>query len=261
MRLRGQARRCSASPRCRSRPRMRSPCRRATARRCSTRGATRSALPPASRRSSGTPATAPPSRSCRPACTTTRSSSSRYSGQIRGLLAINHEYTDDGLLHADGMRTWTAEKVRKSQAAHGGGRDRSRARERSVAGRAAIAVRAQDHGVHADAASRARRRAAARCRPRRIPRAASRSAPSTTAPAGARRGAPISPARRTSTAISSNAGNIPPEQRRYGISAKGAGYRWHEFDERFDAAAPSERAQPPRLGGRDRSLPIRSRCR
>jgi secreted PhoX family phosphatase len=37
----------------------------------------------------------------------------------RGLLAMNHEYTDDGLLHADGLKTWSAEKVRKSQAAHG----------------------------------------------------------------------------------------------------------------------------------------------
>src|SRR5262249_18430598 len=37
----------------------------------------------------------------------------------RALLAVNHEYTDDGLLHPDGMRTWTAEKVRKAQAAHG----------------------------------------------------------------------------------------------------------------------------------------------
>jgi len=36
-----------------------------------------------------------------------------------GLLAINHEYTDDGLLHADGMQPWTAEKVHKAQAAHG----------------------------------------------------------------------------------------------------------------------------------------------
>jgi secreted PhoX family phosphatase len=36
-----------------------------------------------------------------------------------GLLAMNHEYTDDGLLHADGMKTWTAAKVRKAQAAHG----------------------------------------------------------------------------------------------------------------------------------------------
>src|SRR5262245_7888812 len=36
-----------------------------------------------------------------------------------GLLVINHEYTDDGLLHPDGMKTWTAAKVQKAQAAHG----------------------------------------------------------------------------------------------------------------------------------------------
>ncbi|MDH5539198.1 MAG: PhoX family phosphatase [Rhizobacter sp.] len=40
-------------------------------------------------------------------------------GSRRGLLAMNHEYTDDGLLHTDGMKTWSAEKTRKSQAAHG----------------------------------------------------------------------------------------------------------------------------------------------
>jgi secreted PhoX family phosphatase len=37
----------------------------------------------------------------------------------RGVLAMNHEYTDDGLLHPDGLKTWSAEKVRKAQAAHG----------------------------------------------------------------------------------------------------------------------------------------------
>ncbi len=36
-----------------------------------------------------------------------------------GLLVMNHEYTDDGLLHPDGMKTWSAQKVRKAQAAHG----------------------------------------------------------------------------------------------------------------------------------------------
>lgn len=40
-------------------------------------------------------------------------------GSKRGLLAMNHEYTDDGLLHRDGMANWTAEKTKKSQAAHG----------------------------------------------------------------------------------------------------------------------------------------------
>jgi uncharacterized protein len=37
----------------------------------------------------------------------------------RGLLVMNHEYVDDGLLHTSGMKDWTLEKVRKSQAAHG----------------------------------------------------------------------------------------------------------------------------------------------
>lgn len=40
-------------------------------------------------------------------------------GTRRGLLAMNHEYTDDGLLHVGGMRNWSAEKVRKSMNAHG----------------------------------------------------------------------------------------------------------------------------------------------
>ena len=37
----------------------------------------------------------------------------------RGLLAMNHEYVDDGLLHVGGLTNWSAEKVRKSQMAHG----------------------------------------------------------------------------------------------------------------------------------------------
>jgi len=40
-------------------------------------------------------------------------------GSRRGLLAMNHEYTDDGLLHVGGQVPWTAAKVAKSQAAHG----------------------------------------------------------------------------------------------------------------------------------------------
>jgi secreted PhoX family phosphatase len=37
----------------------------------------------------------------------------------RGLLVMNHEYVDDGLLHVGGMKDWTADKVKKSQHAHG----------------------------------------------------------------------------------------------------------------------------------------------
>jgi secreted PhoX family phosphatase len=40
-------------------------------------------------------------------------------GGRRGLLVMNHEYTDERLLHADGAAPWTAEKVRKSLHAMG----------------------------------------------------------------------------------------------------------------------------------------------
>lgn len=36
-----------------------------------------------------------------------------------GLLVMNHEYTDEGLLYPDGFANWSLEKVRKAQAAHG----------------------------------------------------------------------------------------------------------------------------------------------
>ncbi len=40
-------------------------------------------------------------------------------GSRRGLLAVNQEYTDSGLLFPDGQANWSEEKVRKAQAAHG----------------------------------------------------------------------------------------------------------------------------------------------
>ncbi len=40
-------------------------------------------------------------------------------GSRRGLIALNHEYTDDGLLHVGGFTNMNAEKVKKSQNAHG----------------------------------------------------------------------------------------------------------------------------------------------
>ena len=39
--------------------------------------------------------------------------------KTKGLWVVNHEYTDDGLLHPEGMRVWGKEQVTKSQAAHG----------------------------------------------------------------------------------------------------------------------------------------------
>jgi len=40
-------------------------------------------------------------------------------GSTAGLLVMNHEYVDEGLLFPDGFANWSREKVRKSQAAHG----------------------------------------------------------------------------------------------------------------------------------------------
>jgi secreted PhoX family phosphatase len=63
----------------------------------------------------------------------------------RGLLAINHEYTDDGLLHPDGSPNWNAEKVRKAQNAHGVSVIEVALKARPLADGAAVPVRAPHH--------------------------------------------------------------------------------------------------------------------
>ena len=163
----------------------------------------------------------------------------------RGLLVMNHEYTDDGLLHGDGFNNWSAEKVRKSQNAHGVSviEVENRAGQWSV-------VRP----------SRYARRITAQT-PMRIagPAAGHASLKTVADPAGTEVLGTINNCASGYTPWGTyltceenwngyfiNAGTIPPEQRRYGVTEKGAGYRWHEFDTRFDAAAnPNE---PNRFG-------------
>ena len=163
-----------------------------------------------------------------------------------GLLVINHEYTDDGLLHPDGMKTWTAAKVQKSQAAHGV---------------SVIEVRKTGERWMV-------------VRPSRYARRITASTPMIVSGPAAR-----DPAMKTSDDASGRvvlgtvnncaygftpwgtylaceenfngyfvnaSGKLPAEQQRVGINDKGLGYRWHEFDERFDAAKhPNE---PNRFG-------------
>ena len=65
---------------------------------------------------------------------------------------------------------------------------------------------------------------------------------------GGRRGAPTSPARRTSTATSAGTARARPRplENRYGIAEDGFGYLWHTVDPRFDVnATPNE---PNRFG-------------
>ena len=72
-------------------------------------------------------------------------------GSERGLLAQNHEYTDDALLFPDGTANWTAEKTKKALAAHGVSIiEIERGRRRRLESCATFEVRAAHHGLQPD---------------------------------------------------------------------------------------------------------------
>jgi secreted PhoX family phosphatase len=154
------------------------------------------------------------------------------------LLAVNYEYTDDGLLHPDGMKTWSAEKVLKSQAAHGVG---------------VLEVAFQNSEWKVVKASKYARRITAytpmrMSGPARDSQLVAGEVLGTINNCGGGRtpwGTYLT-CEENFNGYFANAGAIPPEQRRYGISARGAGYRWHEFDRRFDAQATP--AEPNKFG-------------
>ncbi len=162
-------------------------------------------------------------------------------GSRSGLLVMTHEYVDDGLLHRDGLKTWTAEKVRKAQAAHGV---------------AVIEVEQKDGTWSMVRPSPWARRITART-PMTVGGPAAGHALMRTAadPSGTRVlgtfnncGSGITP---WGTYLTCEENFNGPEQpgaheRRWGLRKGGAGYRWHEFDERFDAVKhPNE---PNRFG-------------
>ncbi len=167
-------------------------------------------------------------------------------GSIHGLLAINHEYTDDGLLHPDGMLTWTAEKVRKSQAAHGISvievrLDGNRWRIVRPSRYARRVTAATPMGIIGPAAGHAWMRTAADPAGRRALGTMSNCAMGYTP-----WGTYLTCEENVQFYFVNRSGSVPSLQQRYGITARGGGYRWHEFDERFDAARhPNE---PNRFG-------------
>jgi secreted PhoX family phosphatase len=152
----------------------------------------------------------------------------------RGLLVVNHEYADDGLLHTDGMRTWSAEKVRKCQAAHGV---------------SVIEIRQRQDRWEVVRPSRYGRRITATTPMRISGPAAGHALMRTQAdPSGTRVLGTINNCSNGTTpwgtyltceenfyAYFVNRGTIPVEQRRYGVTEKGYRYRWEEHDARFDA--------------------------
>jgi secreted PhoX family phosphatase len=166
-------------------------------------------------------------------------------GSKRGLLVINHEYTDDGLLHTDGMATWNAEKVRKSIAGHG-----------------VSVLEVEDRGGKWQVVrpSRYARRITA-ATPMRITGPAAGHALMKTAadPAGTRVLGTLNNCAHGYTPWGtyltceenfifyfSGPDRLDPHQARWGLRKNGRGYRWHEHEERFDATRhPNE---PNRFG-------------
>lgn len=156
-------------------------------------------------------------------------------GARRGVLAMNHEYTDDGLLHTDGIRNWTTEKAFKSMAAHGV---------------SVVEVEATQAGWRVVLPSRYARRITART-PTRIAGPAAGHAMMKTAadPAGTLALGTFNncangqtPWGTYLTCEENWAGYFEgPEapdahQKRWGLRKGGGSYfRWHEADERFDA--------------------------
>ena len=163
----------------------------------------------------------------------------------RGLLAINHEYTDDGLLSPDGMKTWSAEKVAKSQAAHG-----VSVIEVELAGSEWRVVRPSRY---------ARRITAATPIALSGPAAGSPWLRTNADPSGREALGTINNCAGGRTpwgtyltceenfnGYFAGEAKLAPELGRYGIRNAGWGYRWHEFDRRFDLAR--EPNEPNRFG-------------
>ncbi|MFN9490121.1 MAG: PhoX family protein [Betaproteobacteria bacterium] len=151
-----------------------------------------------------------------------------------GLLVMNHEYTDDGLLHADGFANWSAEKVRKSQNAHGCSviEVRSRGGQWEVVRPSPFARRitaATPMRIAGPAAGHALMRTAA------DPAGTTVLGTFNDCAHGYPPWGPYLACEENWDTYFVNSGTLTADHRRNGITARGRGYRWNEFDERFDA--------------------------
>jgi secreted PhoX family phosphatase len=162
-----------------------------------------------------------------------------------GLLVVNHEYTDEGLLFPDGMKTWSREKVLKSQNAHG---------------LSVIEVRRGNGGWELVRPSRYARRITARTPIALAGPAAGHALLRTAADPQGREvlgtlhncalgvtpwGSYLSCEENFNERFH-HSGTPTRTEKRYGIRRFGLGYRWHEYDARFDAGRhPNE---PNRFG-------------
>ena len=152
-----------------------------------------------------------------------------------GLLAVNFEYTDDGLLHKDGMDHWSAEKVQKSKNAHGIG-----IMEVRLDGGNWRVVRDSAYGrrITADTPFFIKGPAAGH------PLMRTRFDPTGRMALGTWNncahgvtpwGTYLSCEENVTPYFIAKSGNVSRLLDRYGVDAKTWGFRWHEFDPRFDA--------------------------
>ena len=162
----------------------------------------------------------------------------------RGLLALNHEYTDDGLLHVGGFANMNADKVRKSQMAHG---------------LSVIEIELKDNAWQMVRPSRyARRLPMDAAFEVRGPAAGHAMMKTAADPSGTRVLGTLNNCAASKTPWGTylsgeenwmfyfgGGDDIPAHHRRWGMRKDGS-YQWEKFDERFDAAKnPNE---PNRFG-------------
>lgn len=152
-----------------------------------------------------------------------------------GLLAINFEYTDDGLLHTDGMENWSADKVQKSKNAHGIGimeirfdGERWRAVKGSPYGRRITAD--TPFVIKGPAAGHELMQTEFDPTGRMVLGTWNNCAHGVTP-----WGTYLSCEENVTPYFIARSGKVSRLLARYGVDAKSWGFRWHEFDPRFDS--------------------------
>jgi uncharacterized protein len=166
-------------------------------------------------------------------------------GSSHGLLVQNHEYTDDVLLFPDGTANWTAEKTKKSLAAHGVGivEVRKRRGQWEVVRPSFFARRITGYTpirIGGPAAGDPRLMTSVDKTGERVLGTLNNCAMGYT-PWGS-----YLACEENFNGYFRKTGAQTPLEARYGITAGGFGYLWHTTDSRFDANA--EPNEPNRFG-------------